>query len=129
MAQQIKPGLDNFGVRDRHLYFLFQLSLEPCFPFLGRHVRSEDGDTDAFSRQDALQAAGYVPPPGINRIDVAAAARSEFSLNDLKQVALFGLKTFAVQILGSSDQKLFSSAGFLIEIPAKQLAEVIGPLY
>src|SRR5271157_2503734 len=129
MAEQIEPGFDDFRMADRNLYPLLQLRFKPSFPLFGGHVGGEDGNADAFPRQDAFQAASHVALLGIDRIDVAAAARSQFSLDDLQQATLFGLETLPLQILGSGNQEAFPPLSLGIELPSQQFAYIIGPVW
>ena len=128
MAQKVEPGLDNFGMRERYLNSLLQLLLDPRLPFLRGHAGGEHGHADAVARENAFQAARHVPLLRINRIDVAVTACSELRLDNLEQAALLGLETLPIQILGSTNQKLFPPASLLIELPTPQLTDLVGPV-
>ena len=129
MAQQIEAGFDEFWVANRYLHSLAQLPLEPSLPFLRGHVGSEDSNADALPCKNRLQSSSDIALLGIHRIDVTATPCFQLGLDDLDQVALLGLETLPVDVLGLSDQKPLPPLGLLIELPAEQFADIVRPLY
>src|SRR5882762_1128090 len=75
---QIKPGLDQFGMTDDRLYSCAELALVPRLPGLGRHFRGKYYNPDSLVCEDALKPPHHVSLLGIDGIDLASTSSCEF---------------------------------------------------
>lgn len=111
---------------DRELQSDLQLEqVVPLLPLLGRNRRPKHRNSQSRCRQDVFQSCVDVLLACIGRINLTAAALSQFVSYILDQRGLSGIENIPAQFLGPCDQQFVILFRCRIERPRLDLIEAV----
>jgi hypothetical protein len=115
-------------VRNHHLDARPHLPFVPGLSQFRGYFRGQNGHSNPFFRQDALQPARHVPFLCVDRVDLHLPPPVKRGFHFVQQPPFLGVDKVLIEVASRSDQEWFATLGFGVELSPYQIPETEGPV-